>query len=201
MRVVKLLVGNEPRTVADLMDATGVTRTAVTEQLSELVAGGFVRRGTERLVGRGRPRHVYSATETALLLLFVGSQQLLVPAMWNAIEEAGGEKLTKRILDRVSRTLAQHYRSRITARSPEKRLRQMIGLFQEEGALVEAVEQNGHVVMRKRSCPFISMLDEKRTVCCVDQAMMAKVVERPIRRTTCRLEGDPCCTFEIASRK
>jgi len=201
MRVVKLLVGHEPRTVAELMEATGVTRTAVTEQLAELVAAGFVRRGTERLAGRGRPRHVYSATRTALLALFAGSQQLLVPAMWKAIEEIGGAKLTRRILDQVSRTLAEHYRSRITARTPESRLRQMIDLLQEEGMLVEAEEQGDHVVMYKRSCPFISMLDEKRMVCCVDQEMMAKVVGRPIRRTTCRLEGDPCCTFEIASKR
>jgi len=201
MRVVKLLVGNKPQTVAQLMDATGVTRTAVTEQLAELVGAGFVRRGTERPSGRGRPCHVYSATDTALLLLFAGSQHLVVPAMWQAIEAVGGAKLTKKILHRVSRTIAEHYRRRITAKAPEKRLRQMVQLLQDEGALVDAEEQNGHVVMRKRSCPFISMLDENRTVCCVDEEMLAKVVERPVRRTTCRLEGDPCCTFEIASTK
>ena len=56
MRIVKLLVGNEPRTIADLVDETGVTRTAVTEQLNELVAGGFVEKTTERVIGRGRRR-------------------------------------------------------------------------------------------------------------------------------------------------
>ena len=30
MRIVRLLVGNRPRSVADLIEATGVTRTAVT---------------------------------------------------------------------------------------------------------------------------------------------------------------------------
>ena len=58
LRVVKLLVGNPPQSIADLMDATGVTRTAVTEQLNELVAAGFVERRTERVAGRGRPRHL-----------------------------------------------------------------------------------------------------------------------------------------------
>ena len=51
--------------------------------------------------------------------------------------------------------------------------------------------------MHKRSCPFISMLDDNRSVCCVDQAMMAEVVGRPIRRTSYRLEGGFCCTFEV----
>ncbi|MFZ5831917.1 MAG: MarR family transcriptional regulator, partial [Planctomycetota bacterium] len=65
MRLIKLLVGSRPQTVAELIEATGVTRTAVTEQLNELVAAGFVDRGTERLPGRGRPRYLYSATQSA----------------------------------------------------------------------------------------------------------------------------------------
>ena len=90
LRIVKLLVGNNPQTVSDLIRATGVTRTAVTEQLNELVTSGFVERNIERLLGRGRPRHVYSANQSALLLLFPNSPNLLVPAIWNAIDEVGG---------------------------------------------------------------------------------------------------------------
>lgn len=52
---MKLLVGNPPQTITDLIRAAGVTRTAVTEQLNELVAAGFVERSMERLSGRGRP--------------------------------------------------------------------------------------------------------------------------------------------------
>ena len=198
LRIVKLLVGNTAKTVADLIDETGVTRTAVTEQLNELVAAGFVERGTERLPGRGRPRHLYSATDASLLLLFASNQRLVVPALWRAIDEIGGEALSEKILQRVSSLLADHYNRRITARQPKERLKQLIELLNEEGALVEAVEQNGQLRMYKRSCPFISMLDDKRSVCCVDLEMMTAVVGREVRRTACRHEGAPCCTFEIA---
>ncbi len=197
MRVVKLLVGNPPQTINDLIDATGVTRTAVTEQLNDLVAAGFVERDTEPLEGRGRPRHLYSATDAALLLLFANGQRLVVPAIWNAIEKIGGEKLTKRVFRRVSNSLADHYRQKITAKEPAKRLRQLTKLLGKEGVLVDIAEENGNLVMYKRSCPFISMLDEKRSVCCVDQEMMSKVVGCPVRRTACRHDGDPCCAFEI----
>jgi len=197
MRVVRRLVGNPPQTIADLIQATGVTRTAVTEQLKELAAAGFVERDTERAPGRGRPRHLYKATNAALTQLFPNNQRLLVPAIWKAIDEVGGENLTREVLTRVSRDLAGHYRARITGTRPQQRLRQLIQLLVEEGGLVEAVEENGRLVMNKRSCPFVSMLDEKRSVCCVDLAMISAVVERPVRRTTCRHDGDPCCTFEI----
>ena len=95
MRIVKLLVGNPPQTVSDLIETTNVTRTAVTEQLNELAAAGFVERTVERLPGRGRPRHLYQATPAALLLLFASNQRLVVPAIWQAIDELGGEKLTR----------------------------------------------------------------------------------------------------------
>jgi len=200
MRVVKLLVGQTPQTVSDLIEATGVTRTAVAEQLNELVAAGLVERDTERLPGRGRPRHLYRATDAAMMLLFANNQRLVVPALWRAIHEIGGNKLSKKVLKRVSRYMAQHYTHRITADTPEERLQELIELLREEGGLVELVEQGDQLVMHKRSCPFISMLDSKHSVCCVDQEMMSQIVGRRVRRTACRHEGAPCCTFEIVGK-
>jgi DeoR family transcriptional regulator, suf operon transcriptional repressor len=198
LRVMKLLVGNPPQTISELIQDAGVTRTAVTEQLNELVAAGFVERYTERLPGRGRPRHLYKATQAALVLLFASNQRLVVPAMWLAIREAGGEQLTAKVLQRVSRTIAEHYSGKITARKPQERLRQFIDLLAAEGGLIEAVENgDGRLVVYKRSCPFISMVDPDRNVCYIDEQMMSAVVGRPVRRTTCRHEGAPCCTFEI----
>ena len=200
MRVIKLLIGKPPQTVADLIRATGVTRTAVTEQLNELVAGGFAERSTERLAGRGRPRHLYSATDAALLLLFANNQRLLVPALWRAISEVGGEKLKDRVLERVSRELADHYSRRIDGKTPADRLRQMTELLCQDGDLVEIDEDpDGRLVMNKRSCGFFSMFEESRSVCCVDEAMMARVVGAPVRRTACRHDGAPCCRFELLS--
>ena len=198
LRIVKLLVGNRPQTIADLIRATGVTRTAVTEQLDELVAAGFVERETQRLTGRGRPRHLYHATRAALVLLFTGNQRLVVPAIWQAINDLGGEDLTHKILKQVSRTMADYYNAKITAKDPKERLRQLMGQFAAEGGLIEAVEgDDGQVVLCKRSCPFISMVDVERSVCYIDLEMMSDVVGRPVRQIACRHEGAPCCQFEI----
>jgi DeoR family transcriptional regulator, suf operon transcriptional repressor len=199
LRIMKLLVGNPPQTVADLIRATNVTRTAITEQLNELVAAGFVERATERLSSRGRPRHLYNATQAALVLLFASNQCLVVPAIWRAIGEVGGDELTDKVLKGVSRALAEHYNGKIAAKKPQERLRHFIDLLTAEGALIEAVEDDqGQLVLYKRSCPFISMVDDRRNVCHIDQEVLSAVVGRPVRRTACRHEGAPCCTFEIA---
>jgi predicted ArsR family transcriptional regulator len=198
LRIAKLLVGKPPQTVAELIRQTGVTRTAVTEQLNELISAGFVQRTVERLPGRGRPRYLFRATDAALMLLFANNQRLVVPAIWKAIEDVGGPELTEKVLQQVSRTVAQHYKTQITARSPKKRLRRMCELLQDEGNLVEMDRgEDGELLLVKRSCAFFSMFDPGRMVCAVDLSVMREVVGAPIRRTECRHDGAPCCTFEL----
>jgi predicted ArsR family transcriptional regulator len=199
MRIVKLLVGHPPQTVSDLIETAKITRTAITEQLNELVAAGFAERTMERLPGRGRPRHLYAATTAALLLLFASNQRLVVPAIWRAIGEAGGEKLTQNILSRVSAIVADHYKQRIAAEDPAERLCELAEILRAEGGLVEVSGTDEQLVMHKRSCAFISMLDDQHSVCEVDQQLLSDVVGSPVRRIACRLSGDPCCSFEICS--
>jgi predicted ArsR family transcriptional regulator len=198
MRIVRLLVGRPPQGVTDLIEAAGVTRTAVTEQLNELLAAGFVERTTERPMGRGRPRHLYRATNASLLLLFAGNQRLLVPAIWEAIEETGGEELKRKVLKRVSRKMANHYKARIAGRTPQERLAQLAHALREEGCVVEVDERgNGQAVLQKRSCQFFSMFEPTRSVCLVEHEMLRSILRAPIRQIASRHDGDVCCSFAI----
>lgn len=197
-RIIKLLVGKPPQTVAQLAKAGGVTRTAVIEQLEELMSAGFVSRQLQPPTGRGRPRHLYRATNTALKILSTGNQQLVVPVIWRAVLEVGGEELLKKVLKQVSQALAEYYAAKITAKRPEERLRQFIALTAAEGGLTDVEENSrGQLVVHRRSCPFITMVDSRRSVCQVDQDLLGTVVGRPVRRVSCRYKGDPCCSFEV----
>jgi DeoR family transcriptional regulator, suf operon transcriptional repressor len=197
MRIIRLLVGNPPQTITDLIDSLDVTRTAVTEQLRELVRSGFLERQTLRPSGRGRPQYLYKATQSASLILYAQNQCMVVPAIWKALDDLGGDDLLRKVLKIISKTLAEHYLAKITAKKPEERLRQLMKLLKAEGGLAEAAVERGNLVLRKRSCPFLRLIDEKRTICCVDQEMMSQAVGKPVRRTACRHDGAPCCTFEI----
>jgi len=198
MRIVRLLAGSSPLSVAELIEATGVTRTAVTEQLNELLAGGYVERATEEPTGWGRPRHLYRATNNALLFLFAGNQKLLVPAMWEAISHVGGDELKRKVLKRVSREMAKHYQDRVTGKTSRKRLTQLAQVLREEGSLVDVEDGgNGHLVMRVRACQFFSMFEDTRSVCTVDHNMLKLVLGVPVRRIGCRHDGAPCCSFAV----
>lgn len=201
LRIVKLLVGRPPQSVAELTEAAGVTRTAITEQLDELERAGLVERTVERLSGRGRPRNRFRATPAALLLLGAGKECLLGRALWQAVEQVGGEVLVDKLLKQVSAEMAKYYGRRITAKTPAGRLRQMNRLLCDEGLLVEIDEQGEHVSLLKRSCSFIGMFEDHRRVCQIDEQIMSIVVGRPVRQVACRHDGDPCCVFEIDKGK
>jgi predicted ArsR family transcriptional regulator len=200
LRIVKLLVGRPPQTIASLLPAVGVTRTAVTEQLNDLVAAGFVERQAQRLPSRGRPRFLYRATDAALVLLFADKQRRMVPAIWQAIDELSGGEMVKKIVKRVGRTMADYYSSKITAKRPQERLRQFARILEAEGAMVEVVEgEHGQLLLEKRSCSFLSMFDSRRNVCRIDQELISTVVGRPVRQICSRQDGAPSCTFEIVN--
>ena len=98
-RIMRLLIGQSPKTMTELIEATGVTRTAISEQLSELISSGYIQQKLERLPGRGRPRYLYSATEYALKKLFEGYQSILVPAAWRAIKKHCGADVVDTVVD------------------------------------------------------------------------------------------------------
>lgn len=202
IRLIKLLVGRPPRPILDLMAELGVTRTAVSDLLRDLMDAGYVERNLEHhLDGRGRPRHVYSTTPAAEVLLFASNQQLVVPAIWKAIHETGGEELTRNVLHNVTAFLLEYYRRRIRAGDPQKRLADYKRILEEEGGLVEMRFRDGQITVTKRTCPFISMYEDERNVCAIDLELMAAIAGCPVRQIACRHDGDPCCRFEATPGK
>ena len=200
MRLIKMLVGQAPRPVDDLMEEAGVTRTAIADQLRDLMSAGYVERIIQPLPGRGRPRHLYAATPAAMVLLFANNQSLVVPAIWKAIKEIGGESLTREVRQLVCRSLVKHYSSKITASEPKKRIKQYTAILEKEGGLIDLVTRDGQLRFAKRSCPFISMFDEGGNVCAIDLELISAIAGCPVRLTACRHEGAPCCEFEIDTR-
>jgi predicted ArsR family transcriptional regulator len=196
LRVVRLLVGREPRTVEELTKAAGVTRTAVTGQLYQLIDAGLVERQIEQQPNRGRPRHKYKATE-ASLLLFTASQRALMPSIFCAIENVGSEKLMRGVLKQVTHALAERYNKKIAATKPESRLRKLAAILNEEGGVIEVGEYKGRMVVYKRNCPLMGILEDKRAVCRIDLELMKTVVGEHVERTACRHDGAPCCAFAM----
>lgn len=141
---------------------------------------------------------MYAFIPAALPLLFSSHQQLLVPAIWKAIRDIGGRELVCEVIKYSAAEMVKHYQPRITGRTAEGRVLQMAKLLEEKGHIVEVeCDEQGVIVLRNRSCPFISMLDKGRFVCRVGFLTISKLCKCRLRQVASRLDGAPCCVFEI----
>ena len=119
--------------------------------------------------------------------------------MWQAIEKIGGAKLKEQVTEELAQTMAEHYSKQIRAKTPANRLAEMARLLcNTEGNQIEIKrEKDGQIAMFRRSCPFFSMFEESRSVCCLDERVLTEVVGVKVHRTASRHEGDPCCVFQL----
>ena len=97
----------------------------------------------------------------------------------------------------MSRKLADYYCAQITAKEPKERLRRLVNILRNEGGVLEIRQEDGATVVYRRTCPFMSMMDDKRLTCVIDLEMINLVVGHAVRRTACRMDGAPCCTLRI----
>ena len=182
----------------DLIRKTGVTRTAITEQINELLEAGFVEQTIERFEGRGRPRFLYSATPLAQKQLFTGNQDIVVPAIWKAVRRYCSPDTVMEICQNVAQDIADPFNRRIESTDPKERMRQFYHLTCGTERLVQLTDNGREVSVSKLSCPFISMQDESGTICMIDQLAMKKIVGSNVQRTSYRYQGDTCCTYTVS---
>ena len=71
--------------------------------------------------------------------------------------------------------------------------------MEQEVRLVEVSGDGQQLLLRKRSCGFLSMFDQERTICRLDEDMISDVVGCPVHRVLCRHDGDACCSFELSN--
>lgn len=191
-KVLEQLIGFPPRTIPELMAALHVTRTAITEQLHELTALGFVERFALPRASRGRPQYRYRATPEAIEKLCQGNEHLLVPAIWNAIREIGGETLLEKVVDEIATQLAEKH----GGKEPDWHSRLQALVFQ--GGFDDCqYQEDGSVLLTKRTCRLHAMRDEAAVVCQIHLQTLAKITHARIERVAYRLEDSPCCQFRV----
>lgn len=201
MRIMRQLIGQPPQTMTQLIDVLKVTRTAVSEQLSELTAIGYVGQTLVHCGGRGRPRFSFSATELAMRRLFEGNQDIVVPAMWRSIRRHFDDEAVEKIAHDVAVEIARQFTKQMKGKSYRSRMKEFVDILVRTGRLAEYHEKKNGVEIRKFNCPFISMADETGTLCRIDRLCMQIIVGNkelaPVKLTSSRHDGNSCCTFYL----
>jgi predicted ArsR family transcriptional regulator len=193
------MIGRPPQTVIDIANALNVTRTAVSEQITELISIGYVEQKLVHSGGRGRPRYFFSATDLAMRRIFEGLQDMVVLSAWRSIRKRVGEEMFKEICHDIAADIANHYDRQVVNSIPPNRLQEFVDVLIRNGRLISCEETADGIELRKLNCPFIAMIDESRVVCEIDRLCMELFVGQgtSVVQTESRLDDKACCSFLV----
>lgn len=194
--IVEYLNEHGHATVQALTTPTGLTAMTIRHHLAVLEDDGFVRREQER--GHvGRPRDVYFLTDEARAL-FPERYDQLAGWLLNGLKELGATEQIHAVLDGMAAELTAEHSADLDEKSLEERLDLLIDVLGNAGFLAGWECDAGGYVLKEYSCPYYAVGQKHREICRVDRQIMNTILDRPVQRHSCMLDGDAHCTFQVA---
>jgi predicted ArsR family transcriptional regulator len=187
-------------TVKELEDALGVTATAVRQQLTQLMADGYVQQSVERAEGRGRPSHVYSLTQEGRSL-FPRHYDEFTNGLLREILLSEGPAKVQALLARMGQRLAEQYRGQIDGEATAERAVRLTELLNARGILAEVAVGPDAIFVQEYTCPYYELAREYRAICDMEQDMMSQVLEQRVELVSCTLDGHHGCQFKIETEQ
>lgn len=195
--ILDLLRKRDALTVSELADSMGVTATAVRQRLTRLLAQGLIRREATK-EGRGRPSHHYRLTEKGQRETGSNFADLAM-ALWHEVRAIKDPEIRRGLLQRISSRLVESYRGRM-GQGRDQRMDAVVELFNDRQVPFEVDRSNPQLpVLTALACPYPTLAEQDRSICSLERMMFSELVGENLRLSSCRLDGERCCSFEPSS--
>ncbi len=182
-------------TINDLMQYAGVTATAIRLRVNRLMKQGLVVRRAETR-GRGRPTHCYSLSATGVRSTGDNFQDL-ASALWTEIRSIDDSKVRRGLLKRIADRLVENYGGFVEGANLREKMKSLVSLMQERDVPFETSGEDSKLpVLTAWACPYPELAELDRSICSVEKLLFSELLGEPVRLSSCRLDGDSCCTFE-----
>ena len=196
--LLDLLRHSGPMAIADLIEATGVTATAVRQRLNRLMGEGLIqRRVMDEQSRRGRPRHGYEVTEKARRQASTNFADLTV-ALWNEIRGIQDPTFRRGLLDRIARSMSAIYRDKIKGSTTVERMHEVVDLMAQRDLRFEVDESGALPILVAHDCPYPDLSECDRGICASERMMFAHLLDSKVALDACRLDGASCCEFSAS---
>jgi len=194
-RIIQTLLNHPKSTVIELADAVGINGISVRHHLNSLLLEGLVVVDEVRH-GVGRPRQVYSLTETGMEK-FPTRYLRLTTRLLDQIKESLPGPMVSALFTQMASDMAADSALRVKSFSIEKKLDALKELLAEEGFSVEWESHGNEYHIHEITCPYYHIGQAHPEVCTVDQALISTVLAIPASKIKCVLAGDSQCTYVI----
>jgi predicted ArsR family transcriptional regulator len=199
--VLRTLLTRQRCTINELAEAVGINPISVRHHVTKLEAEGFVTSDEERH-GVGRPRRVYFLTEEGMEQFPTRYLRLTVRLLEQLKETLPGPMVDK-LFAQVADDLVTDYTSDLDLDGApiEERLDIVQDLLKGEGFTMEWELQEDGYHIREVNCPYYHVGQNHPEVCAVDQTLISNMLNVPVEKVKCILDGDTYCTYIVPSDK
>ena len=208
--LLKVMRAGDAVGVDAMIEALGVTATAVRQRLQRLLDLGLIDR--EKIVaGRGRPTYRYRLTVLGHRRAGANASDL-VDAMWREIMQLEDAELRSSLISAIASRLGRQFAAQLNNHgSPEDktetdsfadRMRQLSTLLTDRHIATEVSLSGDLPVLDIGCCPYPTLTDtsDDRVMCRLEEQMFSEALGQPVQLSSCRLDGDACCKFSPAEK-
>ena len=194
-QVLSILQRQGSVSIKELEVGLGVTATAVRQQISGLLADGYIQQELER-AGRGRPKHVYSLTPRGRSF-FPHHYDEFTNSLLREILVSEGPGKVQELLGRMGQRMAAQYEGQLAGLSSPERATKLTELLNAKGIMAELTFEPDGIVFHEYTCPYYELARENRAICDMEEDMIAYAVKQPVELVSCTLDGHLGCQFKI----
>ncbi len=193
--IVNFLRKNGAASVNDLAEATGVTPVAIRHHLSTLQAEGLVAT-SEAHSGVGRPKLLYSLTQTALER-FPTKYLRLTDRLLDELKTSIPAPMLERMFEAVAQDMAAGHVAKFAGKTLAEKMALLVQVLGEEGFMAAWNKVGDAYHLTEYNCPYFAIGQRHPEVCTIDQTLISRVLDIAVEKTTCLLNGDQHCVFVI----
>src|SRR5574341_863832 len=113
------------------------------------------------------------------------------------IRAVDGNERLQNLLGRVAHRLAEPYEDRVSGLELPERVKETTRIMEEQGCLVDWVEEGGDYFIDEYTCPFPKVAATDRAVCALHVDFVRQLTGGDTRLTRSLLRGERSCTYRI----
>jgi len=194
-RIMQTLLTHPSATISELAEAVDINTISVRHHLTNLQADGLIQASEERH-GVGRPRLVYSLTDSGLEK-FPTRYLNLTNRLLAQLKTSLPQKEINNIFVRMAKDLAADQLEKIKNLPMEQKLDVLRKRLGDEGFTIEWQKVGEEYHITETACPFYHVGQSHPEVCLMDQTLISTLLSIPTEKIHCVLSGDVHCTYVI----
>ncbi len=194
-RILQTLLNFPNSTINDLAKAVGINGISARHHLTNLQVEGLVQAAEERH-GVGRPRLVYSLTETGAEQFpsrYLGLTNLLLSQLKSRLQTKDFENLFKYI----GKEMVNDYTKKVRFMTLEERLDFLCSELTKEGFSLEWEKDSTGYSIFESTCPYYHVSKVHPQVCSIDHTVISTILDTPLKKVQCIHDGDSKCSYHL----